>query len=72
MEDNIRCFMEELEEGVRLTVVKIVMLGEKEIISNQFTNGETTFKEKTCTICLERIPNVSFCNFRSYMRLRKM
>ena len=24
-------------------------------------NGEKTFKEKTCTICLERIPNVLFC-----------
>ena len=62
MEDNRYCFMEELKEGVRLTVVKIVMLKEKEIISNQFTNGEKTFKEKTCTICLERIPNVLFCN----------
>ena len=62
MEDNSYRFLEELEEDVRLTVVKIVMLGEKEIISNQFINGETTFKEETCTICLERIPNVLFCN----------
>ena len=62
MEDNSYCAMEELEEDVRLTVVKIVILGEKEIISNQFTNGETSFKEETCTICLERIPNVLYCN----------
>ena len=62
MEDNRHCFMEEVEEGVRLTVVKIVMLEEKEIISNQFTDGETTFKVETCTRCLERIPNVLFCN----------
>ena len=62
MEDNRFWFMEELQEGVRLTVVKIEMLEEKEIISNQCTNGEKTFKEKTCTICLERIPNVLFCN----------
>ena len=61
MEDVRCCFMKELEEGVRLTVVKIEMLEKKEIIGNQFTNGEKTFKEKTCTICLERIPNVLFC-----------
>ena len=61
MEDNRFWFMEELEEDVRLTVVKIEMLGEEEIISNQFTNGEKTFKEKTCAICLEGIPNVLFC-----------
>ena len=61
MEDNRFCFMEELQEGVRLTVVKIEMLKEKEIIGNQFTNGEKTFTEKTCTICLERLPNVLLC-----------
>ena len=61
MEDNRFWFMEELEEDVRLTVVKIEMLREEEIISNQFTNGEKTFKEKTCAICLEGIPNVLFC-----------
>ena len=60
MEDNRFWFMDELEEDVRLTVVKIEMLGEEEIISNQFTNGEKTFKEKTCAICLEGIPNVLF------------
>ena len=61
MEDNRFWFMEELQEGVRLTVVKVEMLEEKEIINNQCTNGEKTFKEKTCTICLEIIPNVLFC-----------
>ena len=61
MEDNRYFFMRELKEGVRLTVVKIEMLEKKKIISGQFTNGEKTFKEKTCVICLEGIPNVLFC-----------
>ena len=61
MEDNRFWFMEELKEDVRLTVVKIEMLGEGEIISNQFTNGEKTFRQEKCVICLEEIPNVLFC-----------
>ena len=60
MEDN-RFFIDEFEEDVRLTVVKREMLEEKEIINNRCTNGEKTFKEKTCVICLEGIPNVLFC-----------
>ena len=61
MEDNRVWFMNELEEGVRLTVAKIEMLGEGEIINTKSTNGEKTFRQEKCVICLEEIPNVLFC-----------
>ena len=62
MEDNRVCFMNELKEGVRLTIAKIEMLGEGEIINTQSTNGEKTFRPEKCVICLEEEPKVLFCN----------
>ena len=60
MEDRRYCFAEELKEGVRLTVVKIEILKvNADVIS---MNGEKTFKQDKCMICLNNEPNVMFCN----------
>ena len=60
MDDRGFCFMDELKEGVRLTVVIIEILKVNEDVISM--NGEKTFKQDECMICLNNEPNVMFCN----------
>ena len=60
IDDRRVCFMDELEECVRLTVVKIEILKVNEDVITM--NGDKTFKEDTCMICMDKKPDILFCN----------
>ena len=68
IEDDRHFLMDELEEKVRLTVVKIETRDLRYIRSSDNLNEEfsindsRTFKLEQCVICLEKEPKVLFCN----------
>ena len=60
MDERPFCFMDELKEGVRLTVVKIEIL--KVNKDNITMNDDKTFKTEKCMVCMNKEPNILFCN----------
>ena len=60
MDDRGFPIIKELNEGVRLTVIRIERLKENENIKD--INKNKTFKPNNCIICLDNVPNVIYCN----------
>ena len=59
MEDNSFSLMDELDYGVTLTVVRIEILDDE---PRSILNGNNTYKEDNCLICIDKNPNMLFCS----------